>query len=158
MICLKNRRFFSAGASLFPSSRMNIILNTAAITMKTNAAVSLAQTFHRNLKRAFSRMISVHEEAFGNLEKKLRYRSLLSAMNICLGARRAAWDADVPATLRSVLQDAIGRREKYAAVLPCVFPSNIQEENVSEFVSWSFELLQHLDALAWKTYLSGEET
>jgi hypothetical protein len=135
-----------SGSSRFPSSKMNVILNTIAITMKTNAAVSIAQTFHRNLKRAFSRMISIYEEAFGKLEKKRRYRTLLAAMNICLGARRAAWDANAPPRLITLLQDVIGNwRRKYIGVLPCVFPSNITDDKVQMFLSWSFELSKHLE-------------
>ena len=129
------------------SSRMNIILNTLAITFKTNAAVALAQTFHRNLKRAFSRIISIYEEAFGKLEKKTRYHALLSSMGICLGARRASWYDDIPPRLRSLLDSMIVNwREKYSCALPCVFPSNIKDNKAEIFLSWSYELLMHLDA------------
>ena len=129
------------------SSRMNIILNTLAITFKTNAAVALAQTFHRNLKRAFSRIISIYEEAFGKLEKKTRYHALLSSMGICLGARRASWYDDIPPRLRSLLESMIVNwREKYSCALPCVFPSNIKDNKAEIFLSWSYELLMHLDA------------
>ncbi len=134
------------GMKVSTSAYLRPILNAAAVTMKANGQVAIAQTFHNNLKRAFSRIVSIYEAAYGDLDGKVRYRTLQSAMNLCLGARRATWHITVPNGVREVLNERIRDwRSRYADVLPCVFPQSIKEAAVGRFLEWNFELHLHVD-------------
>lgn len=131
------------GMKVSVSAYLRPILNSAAVTMRANAQVTIAHTFHNNLKRAFSRIVSIYEAAYGGLDGKVRYRTLQSAMNLCLGARRASWHVTVPDGMRGVLDERIRDwRNRYTDVLPCVFPQSIKEATVGRFLEWIFELQQ----------------